>query len=89
MLYYQTVTELLKTTLVQLMQATAFNGFRLVGGTALSLQLGHRISVDIDLFTDRPYGSLDFDALEEDLNAISTMFRHFRKYSQVLANPIP
>jgi len=34
--------------------------FRLVGGTALSLQLGHRISVDIDLFTDAEYGSLDF-----------------------------
>ena len=67
MLYYQTVTELLKKSLVQLMQATAFNDFRLVGGTALSLQLGHRISVDIDLFTDRPYGSLDFDALEEHL----------------------
>jgi predicted nucleotidyltransferase component of viral defense system len=36
----------------------------LVGGTALSLQLGHRISVDIDLFTDAQYGSIDFDAIE-------------------------
>jgi len=35
-------------------------GFRLVGGTALSLQLGHRISVDIDLFTDSTYGTVDF-----------------------------
>jgi len=31
-----------------------------VGGTALSLQLGHRISVDIDLFTDLTYGTVDF-----------------------------
>src|ERR1700761_8549949 len=28
--------------------------FRLVGGTALSLLLGHRKSIDLDLFTDQP-----------------------------------
>ncbi len=28
--------------------------FHLVGGTALSLQVGHRISVDIDLFSSKP-----------------------------------
>lgn len=41
------------------MRETAFNGFRLVGGTALYLQLGHRIWVDIDLFTDMAYGSMN------------------------------
>jgi predicted nucleotidyltransferase component of viral defense system len=41
-----------------------FNPFRLVGGTALSLQLGHRVSVDIDLFTDSDYGSIDFTAID-------------------------
>ena len=41
-----------------------FNEFRLVGGTSLSLQIGHRESVDIDLFTDSKYGSIDFDKLE-------------------------
>ena len=29
-----------------------FDTFNLVGGTALSLQIGHRISTDIDLFTE-------------------------------------
>lgn len=29
-----------------------------------TLQIGHRISVDIDLFSDAPYGTLDFPALE-------------------------
>ena len=29
-----------------------FHTFNLVGGTALSLQIGHRISTDIDLFTE-------------------------------------
>jgi len=32
-----------------------FDTFNLVGGTALSLQIGHRISVDIDLFTDKKF----------------------------------
>ena len=41
--------------------------FRLVGGTALSLQLGHRMSVDIDLFTDAQYGTIDFDKIEKFL----------------------
>jgi predicted nucleotidyltransferase component of viral defense system len=34
-----------------------FNNFLLVGGTALSLQIGHRISIDIDLFCDKPFDS--------------------------------
>jgi len=29
--------------------------FYLVGGTALALQLGHRVSVDLDLFTTEPF----------------------------------
>jgi len=49
------------------MQADCFNSFRLVGGTALSLQLGHRLSVDIDLFTDALYGAIDFDAIDKYL----------------------
>jgi predicted nucleotidyltransferase component of viral defense system len=30
-----------------------FSGFYLAGGTALALQIGHRISVDFDLFSDQ------------------------------------
>lgn len=41
------------------------SSFRLVGGTALSLLKGHRISVDIDLFTDQAYGTTDFAAIEQ------------------------
>jgi hypothetical protein len=32
----------------------AFDGFYLAGGTALALQIGHRLSVDFDLFCDGP-----------------------------------
>jgi predicted nucleotidyltransferase component of viral defense system len=63
-LYWNTVTPLLKSTLKDVMNCPAFDSFRLVGGTSLSLQLGHRISVDIDLFTDAEYGSVDFDVID-------------------------
>jgi hypothetical protein len=35
----------------KLMLDPVFDSFYLVGGTALALQIGHRISIDIDLFT--------------------------------------
>lgn len=60
MLYYTTVNELLKSSLSKLMASEVFSQFRLVGGTALSLQIGHRESIDIDLFSDVEYGTLDF-----------------------------
>jgi hypothetical protein len=49
------------------MQEKLFDPFRLIGGTSLSLQLGHRMSDDIDLFTDEAYGSLDFTAIDKFL----------------------
>lgn len=66
-LHFNTVTPLLKTILEDLMQAREFESFRLVGGTALSLYYGHRMSVDIDLFSDAEYGSLDFKAMDDYL----------------------
>lgn len=68
-MYWNTVNELLRKSLIVLMQAKEFEGFRLVGGTSLSLQIGHRISVDIDLFTDKDYGSVDFDSIHAFLTS--------------------
>ena len=64
-LHYETVTPLLKEVLNDIMANPMFEPFYLVGGTSLSLRLGHRISVDIDLFTNAPYGSLDFSVYEK------------------------
>ena len=69
MLYYNTVNELLKNTLITIMNASIFDNFRLVGGTALSLQIGHRESIDIDLFSDVDYGSIDFEQIDSFLKA--------------------
>lgn len=66
-LYLNTVTDLLWSSLKQLMLIEEFNKFRIVGGTSLSLQLGHRESIDIDLFTDAEYDSIDFSVLEAKL----------------------
>ena len=68
-LFYNTVTPLLKEALNVLMAEPLFAPFRLVGGTNLSLRLGHRLSVDIDMFTDAPYNSLDYKAFEKFLQA--------------------
>ena len=66
-LHYNTVSETLTKCLKELMNEPLLEKFILVGGTSLSLQLGHRISIDIDLFTDSPYGSVDFTAIQEML----------------------
>jgi predicted nucleotidyltransferase component of viral defense system len=72
MLNYHTVTPLLRSILQTLMQADVFKDFRLVGGTALSLYRGHRMSVDIDLFSDAEYGTLDFEAIDAFLRTTYT-----------------
>lgn len=55
---------MLRKILEELMMATVFADFRLVGGTALSLHRGHRMSIDIDLFTDADYGTINFEAID-------------------------
>ena len=57
-LYYDTVSTPLLSILRRLMSSEVFMDFRLVGGTALALQRGHRRSVDIDLFTDLDYADM-------------------------------
>ena len=67
-LQYQTVKPILRSTLERLMEMEEFAPFRLVGGTSLSLRYRHRMSDDIDLFTDAEYGSLDFHQLQDILH---------------------
>ncbi len=59
MLYYQTIDAKTLELLKELQKITIFKNLRLVGGTALALQIGHRKSIDIDLF-----GILDADVYE-------------------------
>ena len=52
MLYTQTVEPGTFALLKQLLDMPELASFSLVGGTALSLVYGHRISIDLDLFSD-------------------------------------
>lgn len=50
MLHKETISPFLEKCLRELMLIDELKGYVLVGGTALSLLLGHRKSVDIDMF---------------------------------------
>ena len=64
-LHYETVSPFLKETLQKLINSPIFKDFTLIGGTCLSLQLGHRRSIDIDLFTDIDYGTMNTKEMKE------------------------
>jgi hypothetical protein len=51
-LQYNTVRPELLDIIKQVSADPFFKGYRLVGGTSLSLQIGHRASVDADFFSD-------------------------------------
>ncbi len=58
MLYYETINAKTLGLLKKLQEIPDFSNLYLVGGTALALQIGHRKSIDIDLF-----GELKIDNL--------------------------
>jgi hypothetical protein len=55
MLHTETVNLATLGLIKRLQSDTVLQDFVLVGGTALSLQIGHRISVDIDFFTRKEF----------------------------------
>ena len=66
MLYKESVEQPTLELLISLQQKSYLKGFHLVGGTALALYIGHRKSIDLDLFSN-----IDFEAdqLLENLSA--------------------
>ena len=57
MLHKETVNQEMRELLQTLMKDQMLKDYILVGGTALALRLGHRLSVDIDLFTTKSFDS--------------------------------
>jgi len=55
MLHTKTVESRTLSLLKKLMSINELKDFYLVGGTALALQYGHRLSIDLDLFTTTGY----------------------------------
>lgn len=66
MLQTQTVDRDTLELLKALMAMPELQQFSLVGGTNLSLRLGHRLSIDLDLFTNKPF---DTEAMSRILTA--------------------
>lgn len=60
-------SPLLLDCLQKIMSNKAFEDYYLVGGTALALQRGHRISIDIDMFTNTLYGEMKTNEIKEAL----------------------
>ncbi|MET3502529.1 putative nucleotidyltransferase component of viral defense system [Mucilaginibacter rubeus] len=65
MLRKETVEPATLELLKKIVSFPGFEQFRLVGGTALSLLYGHRLSIDLDFFTDQP---LDKEFIKETLS---------------------
>ena len=70
MLYYSTIEPETLELLKKLQQLSSLQNTRLVGGTSLALQIGHRISIDIDLFGNI---TAEEDILIEELNTLGTL----------------
>ncbi|MBC8321348.1 MAG: nucleotidyl transferase AbiEii/AbiGii toxin family protein [Bacteroidetes bacterium] len=70
MLHKETVDKSTLDLLKQLQSKKYLKGFYLVGGTALALRIGHRKSIDIDLFSD-----FDFD-VTQTLENLSSDFNY-------------
>lgn len=63
-------SPLLLESLHKIMSHKAFDDYYLVGGTALALQRGHRISIDIDMFTNMPYEDMNTDEIAKALSEL-------------------
>lgn len=73
MLQSATVTPATLAILKQLMQIPALQQFNLVGGTALALQIGHRISIDLDLFTPTDFDNTQLIEILQSLGNLEIL----------------
>lgn len=77
MLHVETVESGTLSILGELMLLPGLEKFSLVGGTALSLLYGHRISVDLDLFSAEPF---------DNEEVIDILGNHFKQSFVVRSN---
>lgn len=80
MLHYSTIKPESLLVLKKLMQLPELHNFYLVGGTALALYYGHRLSVDLDLFSTTSFANEDI---------ISTLGKNIKEFNyRNASNPI-
>jgi predicted nucleotidyltransferase component of viral defense system len=102
MLFFSTISPEALELLKDIQNNPGLNDFYLVGGTALALQYGHRISVDLDFFTDKEFdtnsviGSLNINTsvriLSQAKNSltldIGSVKTDFIRHNYPLLNPV-
>jgi predicted nucleotidyltransferase component of viral defense system len=73
MLHYETVFPDTLGLLKTLMNVPELEGFNLAGGTSLALQIGHRLSYDLDMFGNRPFEYQEIMDLLAPIATVKTM----------------
>ncbi|MFA6295069.1 MAG: nucleotidyl transferase AbiEii/AbiGii toxin family protein [Candidatus Paceibacterota bacterium] len=58
-MHEETLAKSTKVLLDKLSKVSWLSDFYLAGGTGLALQIGHRISVDLDFFTEKEFNEID------------------------------
>jgi hypothetical protein len=76
MLFKETVSNTTLDLIKTLQADRMLQGFLLVGGTALSLQIGHRISIDIDFFTQNEFETQELLEYLEPTYAFQLQYMH-------------
>ena len=80
------INKILLESLYTLQNNILFKDYYLVGGTALTLHIGHRISDDIDLFTNKPINKEEIkgfikDNMFDDIRIINNGNKIFQLFS--------
>jgi hypothetical protein len=87
MLHYETVDTDTLELLKKIQALSIFSEMRLVGGTSLALQIGHRKSIDIDLFGNLP---VEYEHLIDELKNLGEVItlKNSRNIHSLLINKI-
>ena len=83
MLHYSTIDAKTLELLKQLVLLPEFKQLRLVGGTSLALQIGHRNSIGIDLF-----GNIDNELKLDQILKPPGKFHLIHRTSHILFVPL-
>lgn len=70
-MHYHSVKPELLAALRKLMLLPSLKDFILVGGTNLTLQRGHRMSIDIDLFSDKDRYLINNKDISHEIKSVS------------------
>ena len=83
MLQIKTVEQSTLALLKSLMELPCLSEYRLVGGTSLALQLGHRKSIDIDLFGATSFNEINLQDELKTLGEVHSLLttKYIRTYT--------